>query len=226
MAKTLEEFAQLEPLWDKAIQSPAEISLEDKHRMMEWPPRAEMEATTQKALGISVDELIQKAATTPESLTYPECVLMNDNFRMLGYWDRGDRWKFPLKRRDLVTKKKQAGEAVLPSPEREAIRNLNKVFLKKELTELRLRQAKQEPRAYDMPLEWIQRILGKGDDKSWGFAFYHHKDIAGWKEFLEIFNSMLDIRFYIEGAEEIKKFKVAQFIPFETAENDIGYLQQ
>lgn len=61
--------------------------------------------------------------------------------------------EFPLKRRDLVTNKRQAGEAVLVSPEREPIRNLNKVFPKEELTGLRLRQAKQEPRAYDMPLE-------------------------------------------------------------------------
>jgi hypothetical protein len=32
MANTIEEFAQLETLWDKAIQSPAEISLEEKHQ--------------------------------------------------------------------------------------------------------------------------------------------------------------------------------------------------
>lgn len=226
MANTLEKFAQLEPLWDKAIQSSAEISTEEKHRMMEWPPRAEMEATTQKALGISVDELVQKAAMTPESLTYPECRLIRDNFRMLGYRDLSDRWEWPFMRPDLQTKKRQAEEAALPSLEREAIRNLNDVFCEKETTELGVRHAKRKPLVFGMPPEWIQRIIDQGDDKSWGYVFYHHKDIAGWNEFLELFNSMLDMGPFLDGTTEIKDFKLAQFILFETAESDIGHLRQ
>lgn len=207
--------------------------------MMEWPPRAEMGTTTQKALGISVDELVQKAATTPDSLTYPECRLIRDNFRMLGYRDLSDRWECPFIRPDLQTKKRQAEEVALPSLEREAIRNLNEVFYEKETTELGARHAKRKPLVFGMPPEWIQRIIDQGDDKSWGYIFYHHKDIAGWKEFLELFDSMLDMGPFPDGAIEIvnhywhskkpieiKDFKLAQFLLFETAESDIGHLRQ
>ncbi|KAJ5922983.1 hypothetical protein N7516_010686 [Penicillium verrucosum] len=168
MAKTLEEFAQLEPLWDKVIQSPAEISTEEKHRMMEWPPRAEMETTTQKALGISVDELVQKAATTPESLTYSECRLIRDNFRMLGYRDLSDRWEWPFIRPDLQTKKRQAEEVALPSLEREAIRNLYEIFYEKETTELGARHAKRKPLVFD---EARQSFATYGDEQFVGYVW-------------------------------------------------------
>ena len=227
MAKTLEEFAQLEPLWDKAIQSPAEISTEEKHQMMEWPPRAEMDATTQKAVGISLDELFQKAATTPELLTYPECRLMRDNFRMLGFWDRGDRWKLPYSRPELVAKKEQAEEAALVSPEREAIRNYNAVFLEKHQAAHHERRAKDKPEMpYGTPPEWVQRLIDQENDKYWGFIFYHHKDIAGWNEYLEVFNQLLKMGPFIDGADKTKDFKLAQFVPFETAETDISHLRQ
>lgn len=35
MANTLEEWAQLEPLWDKVIQSPAQISPGEKQKLLE-----------------------------------------------------------------------------------------------------------------------------------------------------------------------------------------------
>jgi hypothetical protein len=43
MAKSLDELVQLEPLRDKAIQFPGDISLEEKHQMMDWPPLDEMQ---------------------------------------------------------------------------------------------------------------------------------------------------------------------------------------
>jgi hypothetical protein len=203
-----------------------EISTEEKHRMLEWPPRAEMEATTQRALGISVDELIQKAATSPQSLTYLECRLIRDNFPMLGFKDIDDRWDWPLLRSDLQTKKRQAEEAALLSPERQAIRNLNEVFYEKEATELDVRHIKRKPLVVGMPPEWIKKIIDQGDDKSWGYIFYYHKDIAGWKDFAELFNSILDMRLYLDRYTEIQDFKLAQFILFETEESDIGHLRQ
>lgn len=88
----LEEFAQLEPLWDRAIQSPAEISIDEKHQLMEWPPRAEMEAKALKYLGLLVDDLFQKAATALLTLIYPECCFIEHHFRIIAVLNRGSRF--------------------------------------------------------------------------------------------------------------------------------------
>lgn len=85
MAKSVEEFARLEPLWEKAIQFPEEISLEEKLQVMDWPPLDEMQSNAQKLLGVSVEELFHKAAQASDSLTYPECRLLHDGFRDLRY---------------------------------------------------------------------------------------------------------------------------------------------
>lgn len=228
---TLEEFAQLEPLWDKAIQTPAEVSTDEKHQLMEWPPRAEMEAKSLKLLGLSVEDLFQKAATAPSTLTHPECCLVQDNFRVIAFLNRGDRWGWIMRRPDLLSKKKQARDSILTPTELEAIRNV-------EANADRLRKLALDERnkkfdcyidqPYDTPLKWIQRVIDQGDDKTWGYVFYHHRDMAGqgWDDFLEDFNGMLDTPTFQPGSEVIHDSKLAQFTPFDTDESDIDYLRQ
>lgn len=227
MANTLEGFAQLEPLWDKAIQSPAEISLEEKHQLMEWPPFAEMQANAHKHLGLSVADLIQKAATAPLSLTYPECRLIRDNFRILRLGDMGNRWIWPLKRPDLETKKTQAQAAILTSKELQALRNIDGVFYEKEKTELDGREAKRQQRRGHVPKEWVQKIIDQGDDKSWGYIFYLHKAMAGWEDFKELFEGVLAVPLFgVKGSEEIQDSKVAEFVEFEMKDGELDYLRQ
>jgi len=50
MAKTPEELAQLEPFWEKVIQFPEDISLEEKNQIMDWPSLEEMQSDTHKYL--------------------------------------------------------------------------------------------------------------------------------------------------------------------------------
>ncbi|KAB8077669.1 hypothetical protein BDV29DRAFT_45611 [Aspergillus leporis] len=228
MANTLEEFVQLEPLWDKAILSPAEISLEEKHQLMEWPPLAEMQGNAHKHLGLSVEDLIQKAATAPLSLTYSECRLIRDNFRILRLGDMSNRWIWPLKRPDLETKRTQAQAAILTSKELQALRNLDEVFYEKEKTELDGREAKRQRRPAHMPKEWVQKIIDEGDDKSWGYIFYHHKAMVGWDDFKELFDGILAMPLFgVKGSEEIQGSKVAEFVEFETKdEGELDYLRQ
>lgn len=117
MANTIEEFAQLESLWDKAVQAPAEISPEEKHQLLERPPLAVMQANAQKYLGKSVEDIIHKAASDPLSLTYPECRLIKDDFRILRALDQikyqSDRRKWMRARPDLQVKREQARATVL-----------------------------------------------------------------------------------------------------------------
>lgn len=128
MATTLEEFAQLEPLWDKSIQSPGDISLGEKHLLMEWLPLDEMQANANRYLGMSVEDLFRKAGGDPHSLTYPECRLIRHNFRIIGILDQGDRFSWRWKRPDLYTKRNQAREGVLTSTELYAVQGVEEIF--------------------------------------------------------------------------------------------------
>jgi len=227
MATTLEEFAQLEPLWDKAIQSPGDISLEEKHLLMEWPPLDEMQANANKHLGMSVEDLFRKAGGDPHSLTYPECRLIRDNFRIVRFLDHGDRFSWQLKRPDLYTKRNQAREAVLKSTELHAVQGVDELFYQKQREAFKANEVKrqQKPPPH-MPREWVQKIIDRTDDKSWGYVFYHPKSMDGWDALMEIFKGVFEMPFYFNGYEDIHDFKFAQFIPVETEEAEIGQLKQ
>ena len=230
MSKTLEEFAQLEPLCDKAIQFPSDVSLEEKHRMMEWPPLEEMQANAKKFLGISLEDLLNKAATNAESLTYAECRLVRDQFRIKRMIEMGDGWnrsQWSLKHPNLFAKRIQAQEAVLTVNELKAVQAVDEIFRRKQNEELEAREAERQKKPpQNMPQEWVQKIIDREGDKSWGCVFYHQKAMAGWNEFMELFSAVLEMPQFFPGYEEIKDHKFAQFIPFETEESDLTLLQQ
>ncbi|KAL2824077.1 hypothetical protein BJY01DRAFT_256531 [Aspergillus pseudoustus] len=71
-----------ERLFDKAINSPTEITEEEKYKIAEWvPSRREMEARIQKYLQQSVDDLLNTAVTDKESLTYPQFPMIRQGGR-------------------------------------------------------------------------------------------------------------------------------------------------
>ena len=230
MSKTLEEFAQLEPLWDKATQFPSAVSLEEKHRMMEWPPLDEMQANARRFLGISLEDLLIKAATNAESLTYAECRLVHDQFRIKKRMEMGDAWdryQWSRKHPNLFVKRIQAQEAVLTVNELKAVQAVDEIFNRKQNEELETREIERQKKPpQDMPQEWVQKIIDREGDKSWGCVFYHQKAITGWKEFMELFSGVLEMPHFCPGYEEIQDHKFAQFIPFETEESDLTLLQQ
>ncbi|KAJ5223176.1 uncharacterized protein N7469_009416 [Penicillium citrinum] len=230
MSKTLEEFALLEPLWDKAIQFPSDVSLEEKHRMMEWPPLEEMQANAKRFLGISLEDLLQKAVTNAESLTYAECRLVRDQFRIKRMIEMGDGWnrsQWSRKCPNLFTKRFQAQEAILTANELKAVQAVDEIFYRKQNEELEAREAERQKKPpQDMPQEWVQNIIDREGDKSWGCVFYHQKTMAGWNEFMELFSAVLEMPHFCPGYEEIQDHKFAQFIPFETEKNDLILLQQ
>ncbi|KAF3386768.1 hypothetical protein F1880_001349 [Penicillium rolfsii] len=147
MAKSPEEFAQLEPLWDKAIQFAGEISLDKKHQIMDWSPLEEIQSNVHKYLSLSVEGLFQKAAESPDTLSYPEYRMLRDCFRILysdGLYPVQDRWWFFRQRPALDAKKKQAEAAILTPEELQGLWNLDNVFIRKEIKESSEIQAKWE----------------------------------------------------------------------------------
>ncbi|KAE8132905.1 hypothetical protein BDV38DRAFT_274710 [Aspergillus pseudotamarii] len=208
MATTLEEFAQLETLWDKAIQSPADISLEEKHQMLEWPPPC-------------VEDLFYKAVTDPHSLTYAECRLIKDDFHVIGIMDQlkyaNDRRKWIRARPDLQAKREQARTAVLSTIESQAYQNLDDVFYSIQMAHYDVvEERRRHERPSHLPKEWIQNIIDQGEDKSWGYIWYHYREQELWAEFQHQFEDILTTQmFTVVGWDEIEDFKVAEFVEFE-----------
>lgn len=234
MAKSLEEFAQLEPLWDQAIQFPEEISLKEKHQIMDWPPLEEMQFNAHKYLGLSVEDLFHKAAITPDSLTYPDCRMLRDCFRILrgdGLYPVQDRWWFFHQRPALDAKKKQAEAAILTSDELQALRNLENIFVEKGIKELTERQEKRKAesqlRSPFAPVEWVEKIV---DNNRWGYVLYRHRAMDGWEDFKALPDGVLAMRFdCIAGYSEIHDSKVTEFLEFEPkddSEEELEYLRQ
>lgn len=155
-----------------------------------------MQANAQKYLGKSVEDIIHKAALDPLSLTYPECRLIKDDFRILRALDQikyqSDRRKWMRARPDLQVKGEQARATVLSSEELRAIQNLQDVYYAKETAHYDANEAKRgQQRPEYLPKEWVQKVIDQGDDKSWGYIFYHYKGQDGWEEFQEQFDDIL-----------------------------------
>ncbi|KAL5356667.1 hypothetical protein BJX96DRAFT_171820 [Aspergillus floccosus] len=205
MADTLEEFDRLEPLWDKAVQCPEDISLEGKHRLLEFPPLDVMQANAQKHLRRSVESLIHKATTDPSSLTSPECRLIKDDFRILNILGpikyENDRRNWLHERPDLEVKREQAHAAVLSPEESKALQNLKGVFFSILMAHYEANEAaRKHQRPRHLPDEWIQNVIDS-DNKSWGYIFYHHKGQEGWEEFRKY--TRADLLYWTHGCAEL-----------------------
>ena len=234
MAKSLEEFVQMEPLWDKAIQFPEEISLDEKHQVMDWPPLEEMQSNTHKYLSLSVEDLFQKAARSPDSLSYPECRMLRDCFRILrgdDLYPVRDRWRFFLRRPALDAKKKQADAAILTSDELQALRNLGNVFFEKEVKKLSEMQAKRKAesqlRCPFAPKEWVEKFI---DNNRWGYVLYRYRALDGWEDLKALLDGVLAMPLYaLDGYEKIHDSNVVEYVELEPkadGEEELRFLRQ
>ncbi|KAF7122560.1 hypothetical protein CNMCM5793_000585 [Aspergillus hiratsukae] len=214
--RELEEWAAGENLWDKAIQSPAEITREEKHKILGWPTWEEMQENAQKYLGESVEELFKKAITNPGALTFAECRLVRRESRP-----------------DLEEKWKAACAAVLSQEEQQAMRNMGpeKCLTVQEAHLAANREARH--RARTVPPEWVKKILER-DDKAWGYVIYHPRILPEnlnqharevWEYFQEVFNEGLLYQLHhqpmrVPGSDQIKDSKIVDFVPFERNGDD------
>ncbi|RLM00096.1 hypothetical protein CFD26_107548 [Aspergillus turcosus] len=208
----IEAWASMESLYDKAIQSPSEITQEEKHAIMEWPSLEQMEETTQKYLGKSLQDLIHTAANDPLA------------FRILRNLDAGkyksDRMGRKIKRRDLWNKWQQARAAVLSPDELKALENLKLpgVYLAKQKAHNKpIIEAEERSRTH--PPDWVQRILDR-DGKGWGYVIYRpsivHEDEGtkeAWRACWDNFNELLsDQPVMVIGGEEIRDSKIIAWL--------------
>ncbi|RHZ43051.1 uncharacterized protein CDV56_100608 [Aspergillus thermomutatus] len=168
--RKFEEWAAMESLWDKAIQSPAEITQEEKHKVLGWPTWEEMQENTQNSY-------------------FAECRLAHDDFRVLKRMESVDYHTRKIgraRRPDLEEKWKAACAAVLSQEEQQAMRNMaspEKYHTMQETHYAANREARQKART--VPPEWVKKILER-EDKAWGYVIYHPRILPENKHAMEV----------------------------------------
>lgn len=119
----------------------------------------------------------------------------------------------------------------MTSEELRALRNLENVFIEKEIKELNERQAKRKAEELQRPLgtprEWVEKII---DNKRYGYILYRHRAMDGWEDFKTLLDGVLAMRFYaLDGYDEIHDSKVAEVVEFELkddSEEELENLRQ
>lgn len=171
------DWTQIEALFDKAIDFPALITHEEKYKITEWIPSCdEMESRVQKHLNCLLDDLFHHAATDRDSLTYADCVMIHQDFHLVGKHTQlgRDLWRmhWSNKQPELYTKWERAWAAVLSDLELRAVLNVNDTcfYSQKQSDYFAPKSKKRElERPGQHPPEWIQRIINQGGDRTWGY---------------------------------------------------------
>lgn len=223
----------LEPLFDKAIINPNEVTQNEKHQILEWPSRETMEENISKYLHRTVDELFQTACNNPDALTYPDCRLIDDDFYIMRLWDASGRQESKWRREDaspsLKAKWEQARAAVLSTEEARALENVNRViYFKTKAYKQPIIEA--DERGRELPPPWVQRIIDQRGEKSWGYIIYRSSDEdepGDWAGFRRKFRQVVDeAPIFTIGGDEIRDSKVADFVDFEGSENEVNRLRE
>ncbi|RJE22167.1 hypothetical protein PHISCL_05487 [Aspergillus sclerotialis] len=223
----------LEPLFDKAITNPNEVTQNEKHQILEWPSRETMEENVSKYLHRTVDGLFQTACNDPDALTYPDCRLIDDDFCIMRLWDASGRQESKWHREEaspsLKAKWEQARAAVLSTEEARTLENVNRViYFKTKAYKQPITEA--DERARKLPTPWVQRIIHQRGERSWGYIIYCFSDEdkpGGWAGFAVSFARLLMRRPFSPsgGGNEIRDSKVADFVDFEGSENEVNRLR-
>ncbi|KAL4883428.1 hypothetical protein BJY04DRAFT_216250 [Aspergillus karnatakaensis] len=187
-----------ERLFDKALNSPAEITQEEKHKIAEWiPSRAEMEVRTQKYLNQSY-------------------MMIAQGFHLLRELDH----------RALQAKWEQARAAVLSDTELRAVLSATDPSLRLRLdNEYFEPRQRARGEAQSRPAPWIQKIINQGGEKSWGYVVYCQSldGSTEWERFHHRYDQIFgEAPVPALGTEEIRHTKVVDFVRFDGQENDFG----
>lgn len=231
----LSDWSKIEVILDKAIDSPASITQEEKHKIAEWiPSREEMESRVQKHLSRSLNDLFHHAATDRDSLTYLDCVMIHQGFHLFDKLTQAGR---DIQRRhrenqqpELYAKWERARATVLSELELRAVLNVtDPEFYRQKQAGYLTPRLKEHERTRGRPAEWVHRIIDQGGDKTWGFRIYCSflDDSPEWNYFHQQFHRIVDDLPLMElGNEEIRDSKHTELINFDGREDDIGRLRQ
>lgn len=226
----LSDWSNIEPLFDKAINTPTEITPHEKHQIAQWPPHEEMEAQCQKQFNRSISDLLQAAVIDRDSLTCSEATLIRQGFHDIDRLAYTERQAVARRRRRfeqlLWDKYQQAlGSVLLPVE----IKAWNAVtddewFNEKLRTSL---QHTRNPFVDSGPAPWVQKIIDQGDSKPWGYIIYCFRLNTRWQNFQSKFNDRVFLAPSVGvGSDQIRRTKLTEFLNFDGPEDDLVLLRQ
>lgn len=230
----LSDWSNIEPLFDKAINTPTEITPHEKHQIAQWPPHEEMEAQCQKQFNRSISDLLQAAVIDCDSLTCSEATLICQGFHDIDWLAYTEcqavarrRWRFE---KLLWDKYQQALVSILLPVEMKAWNAVtdDEWFNKK------LRTSLQHTRNLFVdsgPAPWIQKIIDQGDSKPWGYIIYcfglNRNRSELWQDFQSKFNERVFLASSVGvGSGQIRRTKLTEFLNFDGPEDDLVLLRQ
>lgn len=184
--------------WAKAIHDPTSLTPSEKLTALGLPDPETQETTTRQVTGLSVEQLQNKALTTPESLTLSECTFIQSGYRILSpaeiadrqelYWSDSDRDAILQAQIKLRTRREWDIERLVE----------DRVF---KLSEERNRVVMEGYRRdMEAPCAWVRRVIGGG--RKWGFVVLRDERTEGgegWEGFLRevegwIFNGVAGLK--------------------------------
>ncbi|BCS19560.1 uncharacterized protein APUU_12388S [Aspergillus puulaauensis] len=225
----LSDWSNIEPLFDKAINNPAEVTPEEKHKIAQWPSHEEMDAQCQKQFNRSIDDLLQAAATDRDPLNHPEARLIRQGFHgidLLAYTEREavarrrERFEKPL----WDTYQKALASVLLPVE----LQAWNAVADSRWFNEKGASLQKQihNPFVDSGPAPWVQRIIDQGDSKACGYAIYCSglDRSEAWQNFQSYFDQRVSLVPSLgAGSDQIRSTKLTQFLNYEEPEDDLTF---
>ncbi|KAL2004771.1 hypothetical protein VTN00DRAFT_3299 [Thermoascus crustaceus] len=174
-------------VWDRAINNPSSLTDEEKRSVLRFPAADIIAENVRTVTGGTREELIQKAASDPHSLTFPECRLLFDFYHIMSSWDAHNlRAPDRMVSREDMERRYTARQALLSPEEWRALQGAVAVHLDKHNEWFAPINAAREE-AKTKPPKWVQRIID--EQQPWGYMIYHTREAeeAGGKEEWEMY---------------------------------------
>lgn len=169
--------ADEDDIWAKAIRAPDELTDEEKRQITRWPTAEVIEENVRRATnGGTREELARKAAHDPDSLTYPECRLLWDNFHIMTMWEADTtferEWALP---EEEESRRQTARQGLMTPDEYKAMENAIMVYYLKHAEYFDpIRAARAEARTKPPP--WVQKLID--NPQTWGYVLYHTQELC------------------------------------------------
>lgn len=208
---------ELIDLWDKAINAPDYLTVEDRQRIL---GRVQPEADNhcKARCGLILDELLNKAVQQPEELSSDETSIIRwgpKELEPLGPSEALRRLRWPA---ELQQKEDAAVDVAKTETDKQALIDAKQVHSHLEAQKKAALKQLTNDDARNIHncngLKWVQR-LDNWPEKSWGFAFFRTSfgDDAAWETFKERFTEAISISFWaVSKADHIRKTWRIQWI--------------
>lgn len=202
---------ELVELWEKAKADPTSLTEEERLRILERWPLDDFNAKCQAICGMALEELLDKAANSPEDLTREEArmLIYGVEKRSLGDDPNLERLRWPSDLRDLQRKAIAAAET---EQDRTALKNAREAQRKgidrKHEARNILNEDDRKNVVWCNRSSWAKKLDQEQPDQEWGFVLYRtcFEDDQSWRKFQQELANLTNVALtLVKDSEGIRK---------------------